>query len=372
MKRISPSNSAATIGLCVVLVVFAFEAVCAQQNDTTVENIVPEVIFVGVETTPDEMTTTELIESDAVKDFKPEPEWAGQTRKHGDSSNIIITEDGYCGWWNGNEYEKPTMNYSNPFGPEPVRDYDDIENFLFEAELQTRNCLFRFQTKTMTPVCGDKRFDLLKYCSMVSFFNNALPAPIKGGNADMLLVLIDGCVLCKRGVETEQPRVTITLQHVWPAGTFFTGCRREKNNAATVTVDLNTDQLFEDLIVNQRMGIKGYSAFHTSFSSSFFLSTVLYQRNCKGIVSSDEKHTEYEEVMLHMTHDCGGEQKTFIINLANINPAKFTNNVMELRSLMLLLDEDKPDWLQFSVGSQQFEEHDHPMYSNWDDAQRLA
>lgn len=70
---------------------------CAQQNDTTVENIVPEVIFVGVETTPDEMTTTELIESDAVKDFKPEPEWAGQTRKHGDSSNIIITEDGYCG-----------------------------------------------------------------------------------------------------------------------------------------------------------------------------------------------------------------------------------------------------------------------------------
>uniref|UniRef100_A0A1I8C2R9 Chitin-binding type-2 domain-containing protein n=1 Tax=Meloidogyne hapla TaxID=6305 RepID=A0A1I8C2R9_MELHA len=201
-------------------------------------------------------------------------------------------EDGRCGWYNvtTQKYEQPKLKYPNAFVPA-----DDGNN---EYKMDKgRFCLFQFHQIAMQPLCGDEWYSQIKYCAMVDFYQNHEPYPVKLGDyneSDVVLFMVDGCVLCTSDSYSNDTAVKIQIEHAWKGGSKFTSCKQTQHPAETLTINM-TQQNFYDVLVSTQdpsssliedvgNAIK-YQAYLNAYSSSFSIAAVLYHRVCKGLIS---------------------------------------------------------------------------------------
>nr|CAD2136175.1 unnamed protein product [Meloidogyne enterolobii] len=282
-------------------------------------------------------------------------------------------KDGRCGWFNTTtkKYEQPKLKYPNAFKPA------DEDNNEYKME-EKRFCLFQFHQVAMQPLCGDEWYSQIKYCAMVDFYKNQNPYQVKIGDppSDVVLLMIDGCVLCTSDSHpTNDSEITIRLKHAWKPGSKFTSCDETKNVAGELVLNL-TQQTFYDVLVSTQdpsssliedvgNAIK-YQAYLNAYSSSFSIAAVLYHRVCKGIFTRDPEEDYFREIELEVTHNCGVNKKLFI-PLKDIVPSKFKNNMAELRGLMLLLSNS--EWMQYRIDGFKFETPEglpngKPVYDN--------
>ncbi|KAL3088161.1 hypothetical protein niasHT_026237 [Heterodera trifolii] len=245
---------------------------------------------------------------------------------------VYYAEDGSCGWWDNeqNKYVQPNLKYQ-PF---------DFK------------CLNEFHWHAYGPACGDPFYEFAKHCAMVKFYENKSPKKwIAENNPDSLLVLIDGCVVCDEegssgtlaNPKDQQIEATIRLQHIWPAGSFFTSCNEANHTAgelhlklgnATVDIsEMNIDSSTSEEGVRTLMEAGRYHY------ASFSLAAVLFQRQCSGLFSHDPVPEMYQNLSLIVEHNCKGAKATkeIQIQLRDLSHKQFKDNWAELRGLYINL-----------------------------------
>ncbi|KAF7632219.1 hypothetical protein Mgra_00008403 [Meloidogyne graminicola] len=275
-------------------------------------------------------------------------------------------------WWNVTlkKYVQPDLEYPNAF----KKNDEDNKEYTTGKE---RFCLYQFHQVAMQPLCGDEWYSLIKYCAMVDFYKNKPPHRVTIGdtNSDVVLFMIDGCILCEYGQYNNDTETKIQLKHKWKGGSIFTKCEETQNIASEITVNL-TQQNFYDILVSTSESSTSliedvgnsikYQAYLNAYSSSFTIAAVLYNRICSGLFSKDDESNYFYNIQLEVTHNCGINKK-LTIDLKDIVPSKYKNNMVELRGMMLLLTTS--EWMQYRIDGYKFESpsdlpDNKPVYDN--------
>ncbi|KAL7075325.1 hypothetical protein ACQ4LE_005732 [Meloidogyne hapla] len=193
--------------------------------------------------------------------------------------------------------------------------------------------------------CGTNNYEQFSYCARLKFFgskgieivkNSTLfernnPKSIseykKNYMQDMILVLIEGCVLCKNS--TNQT-ITIKFIQLHSKGPIESICPEESENISTLELDLS------------------------KYKNGFIVGGIISERLCPSRKSLDDEIeiaplTYKHKFKIEIEHDCEGEKATYTINFAKeLDVNNLTDHVFEMRGLSINLTgnstEETYDW----------------------------
>uniref|UniRef100_A0A914H6F0 Uncharacterized protein n=1 Tax=Globodera rostochiensis TaxID=31243 RepID=A0A914H6F0_GLORO len=263
----------------------------------------------------------------AANNFSLPEEIAGYKGKPFKGEIYYGADDGSCGWWDNTslKYVPPKLDY---------------QQFNFK-------CMHEFHWHAYGPACGNPYYEFAKYCAKVKFYQNKSPKNWRNPkNEDMLLVLIDGCLVCEEEARAaanpkeRQIEATIRLKHTWKAGSFFTTCDEKNRTAGEVKVKLgNTSADISEMSIDSYTNeekIKILLDAGDYHYAAFTLSAALYQRKCRGLFSTDPIPDMYQNLTLTVEHNCKGNNNGEVrVHLPDIGPKQFKDNWVEARGLYI-------------------------------------
>ncbi|KAL3069249.1 hypothetical protein niasHT_034479 [Heterodera trifolii] len=299
-------------------------------------------------------------------------------RKGGEKCDVYYDpENGKCALW-----DESSKKYKRPVLP-----YDITE--------EDFKCVNAFHSKIFGPSCGDPKFEMVKHCAKVKFYGDTPPenGGINEDNKDLLLMLVDGCLVCLKGESDESLQVTVKLRLIYTlsAGSFFTACDVTTMETEEVTVILEKKDIANKRAVQPKSVVSASDDLSNSDKrvkkpkaaervakddynekdelgeevmcpdkcvrkedveekidegqrhfGTFTLPGVLLQRKCRAFFALEEPTGKFLKVQLKVEHNCENEraktESPMIIPLADtVKLNRFKHNVAEVRGLYINL-----------------------------------
>nr|CAD2171155.1 unnamed protein product [Meloidogyne enterolobii] len=196
-----------------------------------------------------------------------------------------------------------------------------------------------------TKTCSIGNYEQFSYCARLKFFGSKGIDIVKNGTLfernnpktiseykknymqDMVLVMIEGCVICRNASNQ-----TITLKFIQshPKGPIENACPEINENISTLDLDL------------------------TKYNNGFIVGGIVSDRLCPSRKSFDDEIeiaplTYKHKLKIEIEHSCEGEKTKHVINFASeIDIKNLTDNVFEMRGLSINLTgnstEETYDW----------------------------
>ncbi|KAI3416244.1 hypothetical protein GPALN_005789 [Globodera pallida] len=264
-------------------------------------------------------------------------------------------KNGKCAWQNEEtqKYEPPALDYE-PFG--------DIK------------CLGDFHNRIFTHVCGDPFYEQIKYCAKVKLYKNKKPEAESIERRDILLLLLDGCLVCVGDDEKKfaEIKATLKLTYKLPAGSFFTTCAEQTKEAMSFSISTGSfadvdiinkdavsteDDYDEDSVIVEK--------FARNNMLTFAFPALLVERECLGLVMYDSLEGAFRNVTLTVEHNCKTRKSKSpmvlqLSDLLKIN--KFKHNLAEVRRLHINLGDYR--FKQFSPLNYEYNIADSVKFEN--------